>query len=172
MSDNIIYRYKEDELNNYFLLPKVLSGLFELIETLFDVKIVEGKKLDLWHKDVQYFDVFDLKQSNTDPIGSFYFDPYARGNEKARVPQNWGYAVEIQNRSKVCGLKPLVALIFSFQPPNGEKPALLSFRDLQMLFRQVNFMHSKIIFEITYFDNYIEYKSSIPMILDIILSNV
>ena len=116
--------------------------------------------------------MFDLKQLNTDPIGSFYFDPYARGNEKARAAQNWGYAVEIQNRSKVCDLKPLVALIFSFQPPNGEKPALLSFKDLQMLFRQVNSTHMKIIFKITYFGNYIEHIPPISMILDIILNNV
>ncbi|KOX79328.1 Oligopeptidase A [Melipona quadrifasciata] len=147
-----VYMYKEEELNNYFPLPKVLCGLFELIETLFDVKIIEGKKVDFWHKDVQYFDVFDLKQSNTDPIGGFYFDPYARGNEKVKVPQNWGYAVEIQNRSKVCGLKPLVALIFSFQPPNGEKPALLSFKDLQMLFRQFGHALHYLLTKIEYAD--------------------
>ncbi|XP_033197989.1 uncharacterized protein LOC117160961 [Bombus vancouverensis nearcticus] len=131
-----VYMYKEEDLNNYFPLPKVLCGLFELIETLFDVKIIESKKLDLWHKDVRFFDVFDLKHSSTDPVGSFYLDPYARGDEKVRVSQNAGYTVEIQNRSKICGIKPLVALIFNFAPPMGEKPSLLSFKDLQTLFRQ------------------------------------
>lgn len=129
----------------------MLCGLFELIETLFDVKIIESKKLDLWHKDVRFFDVFDLKHSSTDPVGSFYLDPYARGDEKVRVSQNAGYTVEIQNRSKICGIKPLVALIFNFVPPMGEKPSLLSFKDLQTLFRQVNFMHVKIKFKVTYF---------------------
>ena len=52
------------------------------------------------------------------------------------MSQNAGYTVEVQNRSKICGIKPLVALIFNFAPPMGEKPSLLSFKDLQTLFRQ------------------------------------
>lgn len=135
---NIIYRYKEEDLNNYFLLPKVLNGLFELIEILFDVKIIEAKKTDLWHKDIRFFDIFDIRESTTDPLGSFYLDPYARRDEKIRASQNSGYTVSIQNKSKICNIKPLVALIFNFQPPISEKPSLLSFKDLQTLFRQVN----------------------------------
>lgn len=131
-----VYEYKEEDLNNYFLLPKVLNGLFELIEILFDVKIIETKKTDLWHKDVRFFDVFDIKKSTTDPLGSFYLDPYARRDEKIRASQNSGYTVSIQNKSKICNIKPLIALIFNFQPPVNEKPSLLSFKDLQTLFRQ------------------------------------
>lgn len=134
----IICRYNSNDLNNYFPLPKVLDGLFALIEMLFDIKIIEDKKPDVWQKDVRYFNIFDLKRSSTDPISNFYLDPYARGNEKIRVSQNSGYMVPIQNRSKISGIKPLAALIFNFQPPIGERPSVLSFKDLQILFRQVN----------------------------------
>lgn len=71
------------------------------------------------------------------------------------MSQNAGYTVEIQKRSKICGIKPLVALIFNFAPPMGEKPSLLSFKDLQTLFRQVNFMHIKIKFKVLIFLNII-----------------
>lgn len=136
---NIIYRYREEDFTNYFSLPQVLDSLFELTEMLFDVKIIEAKKPDVWHKDVRYFDVFDLKQSTTDPIANFYLDLYARGYEKVRVLQDTGYLVPIQNRSKISDIKPLFALIFNFQPPVGMKPSLLSFKDLQTLFRKVDF---------------------------------
>lgn len=121
--------------------------MFELIETLFDIKIVESNKADVWHKDVRFFDIFDLKQSSTSPISSFYLDPYVRGGEKVRVPHDVGYMVTIKERSKASNTKPLVALIFNFCPPFGEKPSLLSFRDIQTLFQKVNFLCAeKIIF--------------------------
>ncbi|OAD52206.1 Oligopeptidase A [Eufriesea mexicana] len=131
-----IHGYKEEDFTNYFSLPQVLNSLFELTEILFDVKIMEAKKPDVWHKDVQFFDVFDLKQSTTDPIANFYLDLYARGYEKVRVSQDTGYIVPIQHRSKISDIKPLIALIFNFQPPIGAKPSLLSFKDLQTLFRK------------------------------------
>ena len=134
------YKYREDDFKNYFPLPKVLSGMFELIETLFDVKIVESKKADGWHKDVRFFDIFDLKQSSTSPISSFYLDPYARGGEKVRVPHDVGYMVTIKEKSKASNTKPLVALIFNFRPPFGEKPSLLSFRDIKTLFQKFGHM--------------------------------
>lgn len=121
---------------------------------LFNVKIVEGKKPDVWHKDVRFFHVFDLKESNSDPVGSFYLDPYAREDEKVRTSEETGYTVTIQNKSKISDVKPLVALIFNFKPSLGEQPSLLSFRDLQTLFQKVNFIHRNILFSIVFMSLY------------------
>ncbi|CAL7941023.1 unnamed protein product [Xylocopa violacea] len=137
---NTLYTFREEDLNSYFQLPKVLNGLFELVEMLFDIKIVESKKPDVWHKDVRFFDIFDLQQSSTDPISSFYLDSYAREDEKVRVLHESGYMIPIQSRSKVSNMKPLAALIFNFQPPANGKPSLISFKDLQILFRQFGHM--------------------------------
>ncbi|XP_076243592.1 uncharacterized protein LOC143184898 isoform X2 [Calliopsis andreniformis] len=135
-----LYKYSEEDFRNYFPLPKVLSGLFELTEKLFSVKIVENKKVDVWHKDVRFFDIFDLKQSSTNPVGSFYLDFYSRGDEKVQVSQDVGYMVPIKERSKASNTKPLVALIFNFQPPSGDEPSLLSFRDVRILFQKFGHM--------------------------------
>jgi oligopeptidase A len=68
------YSFSENELKQYFPLPKVLDGLFQLIQTLFGVKI-EAANLPTWHADVQSFAVKDL----TGEIRAyFYLDPYAR----------------------------------------------------------------------------------------------
>ncbi|XP_053982476.1 uncharacterized protein LOC128878363 [Hylaeus volcanicus] len=134
------YKYREEDLRNYFSLPKVLSGMFEFTETLFNVKFVESTKPDVWHKDVRFFDIFDLKKSCTDPVGSFYLDPYARGGEKIRVAHDVGSMVPIKYRSKVSDTKPLVALIFNFLPPFGERPSLLTFNDVRTLFQKFGHM--------------------------------
>ncbi|XP_029042450.2 LOW QUALITY PROTEIN: probable cytosolic oligopeptidase A [Osmia bicornis bicornis] len=145
-----ICKFKEEDLKNYFPLPKVLSGLFELIEMLFNVKIVEGKKPDVWHKDVRFFHVFDLKESSSNPVGSFYLDPYAREDEKVRMSEETGYMVTLQNRSKISDVKPLAALIFNFTPSLGEKPSLLSFKDLRTLFQKVGHMLQHILTTVEY----------------------
>lgn len=42
------YAYSEDEVKQYFTEPRVLSGLFEVIETLFDVRTAETP-VSSWH---------------------------------------------------------------------------------------------------------------------------
>jgi len=72
------YAFSENELKQYFPLPKVLEGLFGLIQTLFNVKI-ESANLPTWHPDVQSFAVKDLSGKLR---AYFYLDPYARNGKR------------------------------------------------------------------------------------------
>ena len=72
------YSFSENELKQYFPLPKVLEGLFELIQTLFGVKI-EAADLPTWHADVQSFSV---KNTENQIVAYFYLDPYARPGKR------------------------------------------------------------------------------------------
>ncbi|MBU3594471.1 M3 family metallopeptidase [Polynucleobacter sp. 71A-WALBACH] len=72
------YAFSENELKQYFPLPKVLEGLFGVIQTLFEVQI---KKADLptWHQDVQSFSVSNAAGH---VLAYFYLDPYARPGKR------------------------------------------------------------------------------------------
>ena len=72
------YSFSENELKQYFPLPKVLDGLFQVIQTLFGVKI-EKADLPTWHTDVQSFSV---KNTQGDITAYFYLDPYARPGKR------------------------------------------------------------------------------------------
>jgi oligopeptidase A len=72
------YSFSENELKQYFPLPKVLDGLFQVIQTLFGVKI-EKADLPTWHADVQSFSV---KNAKGDITAYFYLDPYARPGKR------------------------------------------------------------------------------------------
>ena len=72
------YSFSENELKQYFPLPKVLDGLFQVIQTLFGVKI-EKADLPTWHADVQSFSVKNAKGEIT---AYFYLDPYARPGKR------------------------------------------------------------------------------------------
>jgi len=72
------YAFSENEVKQYFPLPKVLDGLFALVQTLFGVKI-EKDSLPVWHADVQSFKVLS---KNGKLLANFYLDPYARPGKR------------------------------------------------------------------------------------------
>jgi oligopeptidase A len=72
------YAFSESELKQYFPLPKVLDGLFHVIQSLFSVKI-EAADLPIWNNNVQSFAVKD----HAGQIQAyFYLDPYARPGKR------------------------------------------------------------------------------------------
>ena len=129
------YKYDQESIREFFPVPKILSGLFDLSEKLFGVKIVERSGVDVWHEDVKYFDIFDAKDGKS-PIAGFYTDLYARDEEKMFVSENTAWMVGIRNRSKITNTLPLSALICNFPAPIYGKPSLLTIPDVQMLFHK------------------------------------
>lgn len=115
------YAFSENELKQYFPLPKVLEGLFGVIQTLFGVKI-ESADLPKWHDDVQSFSV-----SNCDnkAIAYFYLDPYARPGKRggawmddARGRREFANGdVQLPVAYLVCNFAPPVKVDGKLRPP-------------------------------------------------------
>lgn len=144
-----VYKFDEEVLREYFPLPTVLTGLFELSEKLFGIKIQERKQVDTWHEDVRFFDIFDGSDGK-EPIAGFYVDLYTREDDKMLLQQNSGWMVGIRNRSTYTNTKPLSSLIFNFQPPIYGKPSLLSFNDVKMLFHKFGYGLQHLLTKATY----------------------
>ncbi|CAH0730023.1 unnamed protein product, partial [Brenthis ino] len=133
-----LYNFDENKIREYFPLPKVINSLFNLCSALFKIQIVERSDIYTWHKDVKFYDVYD--DSSNRPIAGFYLDPYAREDEKIRVYDDAGWHVSIRNKSSVADTQPLSALIFNFQAPSDGQQSLLSFKEVNVLFKR--FGHS------------------------------
>lgn len=105
------YSFSENELKQYFPLPKVLDGLFQVIQTLFGVKI-ESADLPTWHTDVQSFSV---KNAKGNIVAYFYLDPYARPGKRggAWMDDARGRRVLPDGEIQV----PVAYLVCNFAPP-------------------------------------------------------
>ena len=105
------YSFSENELKQYFPLPKVLDGLFQVIQTLFGVKI-EAADLPTWHADVQSFSV---KNAKGNIVAYFYLDPYARPGKRggAWMDDARGRRVLPNGEIQV----PVAYLVCNFAPP-------------------------------------------------------
>ena len=105
------YSFSENELKQYFPLPKVLEGLFGVIQTLFGVKIHQAD-LPSWHADVQSFSV-----SNEDGqiVAYFYLDPYARPGKRGGA-----WMDDARGRRELANGEiqiPVAYLVCNFAPP-------------------------------------------------------
>ncbi|RZJ84902.1 MAG: oligopeptidase A, partial [Massilia sp.] len=67
------YAFSEKEVKEYFPEPKVVEGLFTVIQDLFDVQIRQDVAT-VWHPDVRFFRI----ERDGQLIGQFYLDLYAR----------------------------------------------------------------------------------------------
>jgi oligopeptidase A len=124
------FAVSQEELRQYFPLPRVLAGLFELAERLFDVRIRETAGVPVWHADVRYFQIEDGEGR---PIGSFYLDPYARAGKRSGAWQD-----ECVGRKSLAGREalPIAYLVCNFLSPAQGRPALLTHEDVLTLFHE------------------------------------
>ena len=123
---------KEEDLRPYFALPNVLDGMFGLLERIFGVRVEEASDAaEVWHPDVQFFKVFDMESDKH--IASFYLDPFSRPENKrggAWMDVCIGKS-EALNRDV-----PVAYLTCNGSPPVGDKPSLMTFREVETLFHE------------------------------------
>lgn len=125
------YEYKEEELREYLAFPSVLSGLFQLANRLFGVKIVEAaEQAPVWNSDVKFYDVLDAETN--EQIASFYLDPFSRPGEK----RGGAWMNVCLGKSKVLNRKPVAYLVCNGSPPVDGKPSLMTFREVETLFHE------------------------------------
>ncbi|TVP78998.1 MAG: M3 family peptidase [Gemmatimonadales bacterium] len=121
----------EEELRPYFPLDRVLSGLFQLMEKLFGFRIREAPVEEVWHEDVRHFEIHDPELGL---VGTFYADLFPRTEKRQGAWMADFLYADIEG-GKI--RRPHVATICAnFPPPDGDRPALLSHRDVQTLFHE------------------------------------
>ncbi len=135
------YAFSEQEVKQYFTEPKVLEGLFRIIETLFGVSI-KPDVAPVWHESVRFFRIERPQAAghgqDSTLVGQFYLDLYARSGKR---PGAWMDGVR-ERWARPEGLlqTPVAHLVCNFAPPmevNGQlRPALLTHDDVTTLFHE------------------------------------
>jgi oligopeptidase A len=123
------YSYSETEVKQYFQEPKVLAGLFRVIETLYGLEI-RPDTAPVWHEDVQFYAIHD-KQGQL--VGQFYLDLHARDTKRGGAWMDDA----ITRRRKEAGIQtPVAYLNCNNSRGVGGRPALLSHDDVITLFHE------------------------------------
>jgi oligopeptidase A len=124
------YDVSDEQLRPYFPVTRVLAGVFELVGHLYGLRIVRRGGVDVWHEDVQLYDVRDV---NDELRGSFYVDLYARPRKRSGA-----WMDECIGRARLDGTEalPVAYLCCNFAPPVAG-PALLAHSEVVTLFHEL-----------------------------------
>lgn len=130
------YDISDEELRSYFPLPKVLDGLFALVNRLFGITIKPADgDVPVWHPDVRFFRIYN---DRGEEIAAFYLDAYSRPAEK----RGGAWMDECVGRSRLLAAPgslvrlPVAYLICNQAPPVDGKPSLMSFTEVKTLFHE------------------------------------
>ena len=134
------YAFSEQEVKQYFTEPKVLEGLFHIIETVFEVRI-RPDSAPVWHPSVRFFRIErDGAQGDAAPqlVGQFYLDLFARPGKR---PGAWMDDVRDRWLRPEGRLQtPVAHLVCNFASAitvdGVTRPALLTHDDVTTLFHE------------------------------------
>lgn len=124
------YAFSEQELKEYFTAPKVLAGLFKIIETLFEVSI-RRDSAPVWHPAVEFYRI----ERNGSLVGQFYLDQPARTGKRGGA---WMDDVRTRWQRPDTGVlqMPVAHLVCNFADGVDGKPPLLTHDDVITLFHE------------------------------------
>ena len=128
------YAFSEQELKQYFQAPKVLAGLFQIVETLFEVAI-RRDTAPVWNPGVEFYRIERNTSTGTQLVGQFYLDPAARAGKSGGA---WMDDVRARWLRPDTGQlqTPVAQLVCNFAEGVDGKPPLLTHDDVITLFHE------------------------------------
>ena len=124
-----LYEFDEEELRPYFRLDQVVAGMFEIFSRVLGIRIIEKEGVAGWDPAVRFFRVEDASTGLF--LGAFYSDWFPRENKRGGA---WMDAFLTGNPDE--GEPHLGLICGNLNPPVGERPALLTHREVETIFHE------------------------------------
>jgi peptidyl-dipeptidase Dcp len=120
------YQFDEEQLRPYFELSRVIQGVFGLATRLYGITFRRNTQISVYHPDVEAYEVMDRDGSY---LAILYADFHPREGKRGGA---WMTSYKEQWR-KADGTdsRPHVSVTMNFTKPTAEKPALLSFSEVE-----------------------------------------
>ena len=124
------YDISPETLRPWFPVDKVVPGLFQVAEKLFDVQIEAKPEVETWHADATAYCI----SRNGEPLAWFYLDLFARQGKRGGA---WMADCRVRWENLRGQLQlPVAFLTCNFTPPVNGKPSLLTHDEVTTLFHE------------------------------------
>lgn len=124
------YAFNDEQVKPYFPAPQVFAGLFDIVQRLFGVSLIQNQDMETWHQDVSCFDLLD---EDGQLIGQLYADLYVRKHKRGGA---WMDTCIHRRVKQNTVQRPVAFLSCNFSPPIGDDPALLTHDEVETLFHE------------------------------------
>ena len=130
------FNLNDEMLRPYFELENVKKGVFGLATRLYGITFKKNTDIPVYHKDVEAYEVFDKDGSF---LAVLYTDFYPREGKRSGA---WMTSYKEQWIDEETGenSRPHGSLVMNFTKPTQDKPALLTFNEVETFLHE--FGHS------------------------------
>ncbi|SDG76542.1 M3 family metallopeptidase [Psychroflexus sediminis] len=119
----------EETLKPYFELNQVIKGMFEITANLFKLRFEKDESLEVYHKDVVTYKVFE----NNKYLATLYADFHPRPGKRDGA---WMTTYKDQYKHDGVEERPQVSIVCNFSKPTKKQPSLLTFNEVTTLFHE------------------------------------
>ena len=118
------FNLNEEALRPYFELSNVIEGVFGLATRLYGITFQENKEIPVYHPDVTAYEVFDKDGSF---LAVLYADFHPRAGKRSGA---WMTSYKEQWKDADGDSRPHISVVMNFTKPTADKPALLTFSEV------------------------------------------
>ena len=118
------FNLDEEALRPYFELNQVINGVFGLATRLYGITFAENKSISTYHQDVKAYEVYDRDGAF---LAVLYADFHPRAGKRSGA---WMTTYREQWKDHEGDHRPHVSVVMNFTKPTANKPALLSFSEV------------------------------------------
>ena len=118
------FSLNDEELRPYFELSQVIAGVFGLATRLYGITFQENKDIPVYHPDVKAYEVFD---TDGQFLSVLYTDFHPRSSKRSGA---WMTSYKEQWKDENGNSRPHVSVTMNFTKPSANKPALLTFSEV------------------------------------------
>lgn len=118
------FDFNEESLRPYFELSRVTEGVFGLANRLYGITFKENKNIPVYHADVKAYEVYD-KDGRF--LAVLYTDFHPRAGKRSGA---WMTSYKEQWKDEHENSRPHVSVTMNFTKPSTDKPALLTFSEV------------------------------------------
>lgn len=121
-----LYAFDSEALRPYFSVDGVLDGMFEIASRLYGITIEPLDDLPLWHESAS---AYAVNNNDGSRMGVFYTDLFPRSGKR-------GGAWMGPFKTGGAGHEAIAVMAANATAPIGDKPALLTHREVETLFHE------------------------------------
>ena len=118
------FNLDEEALRPYFELGNVIEGIFGLATRLYGITFNENKNISTYHEDVKVYDVTDKDGKH---LSVLYTDFHPRAGKRSGA---WMTSFKEQWKDDDGDSRPHISVVMNFTKPTADKPALLTFSEV------------------------------------------
>ena len=125
------YDLDEEQIRPYFELNNVREGVFSVANKLYGLTFSRLKNMPVFHPECE---VYEVKDADGSEIGVLYMDFFPRDSKKGGAWMTNYREQYISQDGK--NIRPIVSITGNFSKPTGDKPALLSYDEVETLYHE------------------------------------